>query len=194
MARQLSADILYKPVPIGAGGTGSPQAPRQEPVGQESEEDYLDPGKATPVTPTTTQPTSPVHKSIRKPMTSIASISEVKKADIMSDYAHGSELNKTVSPRHSKPSDDDSDSQHDYNNVEEFLPSTDMAVKRSSTGADNVPKSPRRPRPMPRNNPGSENSSRKQSLTNGEGGKLNGCYFYQKVGRAVPRTFPELYS
>ena len=196
MARQLSAQELARPVPIANIGGGSPPSVRQDPIGKESGEDYIEPE------PNPKPPSGDNDKHKNTKLKSIASISEEKKADIINEYYRGdSSLNLKVSVP--KTLSEDSEPCHDYTNMMD-LPDVrspgasspaivspgaiETSFKNSShpivTGSNSLgkafgdlpdhPRSPRRPRPVPRQQAGgSGHSSRKHSLSNSESGKLS---------------------
>lgn len=160
--RQLSSKILSTPVPIGNKANATSVKPKPEIVlEREDSEDYLDPcgteSMASP--PPMAAPNSPKTKKSPK---LVVSLSEDKKNDILSDYfqPHSlSSLNVVV-----PPTTDPGLPQHDYSNVSEIeqINSVHSAANgKADTGG--YVKSPRRPRPMPRQTLGSERSGVSES-------------------------------
>lgn len=180
IATQLPDYVLSTPVPIGGGGQvvdrPLPDPIRHEPIGQESEEDYLDPKKPPPSTPTTTAPS--LSAAGRGKFKTIASISEEKKTDIFNDYFPDASILRTAVPRETA-SDKGLPPAPIYTNVLEY-PETQQSPRLAAASngndfAENALKSPRRPRPVPRGKAGSENSSQKASPMTSDNGKSYFC-------------------
>ncbi|XP_067946231.1 uncharacterized protein [Watersipora subatra] len=173
--KKLSSEVLATPVPLGV-----PKLERQEPIGEESGEDYIDPQpkpnprsiSASPHTETDTD-SAPIRSKYK------ASITDDERSKILSDYfPPDSPISKP--PAIHSDNSEETESLPDYTNMAEMhesatlsnsgKPNMHLGITSKSASFDSDQeqiKSPRRPRPVPRAT-GSGNSSRKHSLTNSD--------------------------